>query len=219
MVRKIGTNRGSPKYINFRYFKNFNKEAFLYDIKHTDWHIGFNDVNELWLTWKTKFQESLDKHAPMRTKKARNKPSPWLTKELKQAMFSRDNIKKKALQSNSPSDWLCYKQERNRVNHLIKKTKKDYYQNEIKKQTGNLKGTWKVLNDVIGKKTKNIEINKLNLASKCVTSTKEIADSLNTHFTNIGPKLLSEIPSSSTDRCFEDYLTKTANVFSFTEIE
>ena len=90
-------------------------------------------------------QSNLDRHAPCRTKKVRNKPTPWVTKEIKKEMY--------AIKSNSPYDWLCFKQKRNAVNQLVRRAKKCYYQNEIKKNIGNPKGTWKVLNDIMCKKT------------------------------------------------------------------
>lgn len=81
--------------------------------------------------------------------------SPWVNQQLKQEMYARDILKKKAIKSNSPADWLLFKKKRNVVNQLVKKTKKSYYQEEIKNNSGIPKGTWKALNNLMGKKFRN----------------------------------------------------------------
>ena len=84
--------------------------------------------------------------------------------ELKQEMYARDLLKKKASKTNAQTDWQNYKTKKNAVNLLIKKAKKTHYQNEIKNM-GNMKGTWKVLNDIMGRKSKDTQINKINVQS------------------------------------------------------
>ena len=90
---------------------------------------------------------------------------------IKCEMYSRDLSKKKAMKSNSPGDWLHFKEKRNAVNQLVKRTKKLYYQDEIKNSAGNPKETWKVLNNLMGKKTNGTELNKINI-NECDLITK-----------------------------------------------
>ena len=110
-IRKIGIPRGLPKYIKFRSFKNFKQEDFLKDIRNTfgETNTNLSDFTLAWTAWKSKMLTILDKHAPSRTRKVRNRPSPWVTKEIKQEMYVRDLLKKKAIKSNASFDWLCFK--------------------------------------------------------------------------------------------------------------
>lgn len=220
-VRKIGIRRGSPRFIETRSFKNFNETKFIEDIKNTVWPTpnNSNDINIVWEDWKTTMQIILDRHAPCRIKRIRNKPSPWINLEIKREMYARNLLKKKAIKSNSSADWLLFKQKKNTVNQLVRRTKKCYYKDEIKNSSGNPKETWKVLNNLMGRKTKNTEITKLNLSSfETITDAKDIANSFNTHFTGIGPKLASQIPSSPVDKSFEEYLTKVDSIFRFRSV-
>jgi hypothetical protein len=77
-------------------------------------------------------------------------------------------LKKRATKSNSPADrshWLQFKVKRNAINQLVKKTPKIcYFKNELKNNSGNSKGTWKVLNDLMARKAKSTEINKINIS-------------------------------------------------------
>ena len=44
-VWKIGIRRGSPKYIDFRSFKNFNEEEFIENVKSTIWLITTSQID------------------------------------------------------------------------------------------------------------------------------------------------------------------------------
>ena len=61
-------------------------------------------------------------------------------------------------------------------------------------------------------------INEIKLPGKTVTSTDELVDIFNDHFSNIGPKIAESIPNDN-DVSFRDFITqqksKTKNSFSF----
>ena len=85
------------------------------------------------------FLNVIDKHAPCTTIKVQNKPSPWITSDIKQSMPSRDRQKKEAMQSNLPEDWTIFERMKNEVNKEVKRVKKSYYQREILNREGNAK--------------------------------------------------------------------------------
>ena len=159
-VRNLGIPRGSPRYVETRSFKNFNDTKFTHDIKNTTWPTptSYKNINNVWEEWKLTMQGILDKHTPCRTKKVRNKPFSWINSEVKHEMYARDLLKKKATKSNSPADWLLFRQKQNTVIQLVRKTKKHYYQKEIKKNLGSPKGTWRLLSNIMGNKAKTTEI-------------------------------------------------------------
>ena len=60
----------------------------------------------------------------------------------------------------------------------------------------------------MGRKSKDTELNKINVSpTESVTNAKDIANELNMHFTEVGPKLASNIPSAAT-KSFEDYISQ-----------
>ena len=84
---------------------------------------------------------------------------------------------------------------------------KIYYSNKLLKRTGDIKKTWNVMKDIIGK-SKIISTNlprKLTI-KKVDVNKLEIADGFNDFFTNIGQKLASKIPKSP--KTFETYINK-----------
>jgi hypothetical protein len=40
---------------------------------------------------------TIDKHAPLRSRRTRKRKSPWITNELKRRIYNRDYLKKKAI--------------------------------------------------------------------------------------------------------------------------
>ena len=116
------------------------------------------EVNSTWNAWKDIFLNIVDKHAPTRVIRVRNKPAPWLNSKLKEEMYERDWLKKKTSETQRPEVWKAYKTKKLTVEKKVKKTKKYYYKHQIEGASGNLKATWKILNDLMGKKPESTRI-------------------------------------------------------------
>ena len=59
-------------------------------------------------------------------------------------------------------------------------------------------------------------VNVTTLLGECnYTSSSDISNAFNNHFTQIGPKLVNNVPTSNSN--FEQYITTTDNNFSITE--
>lgn len=201
LIRKQGIPRGNPRIIETRNFKRFNQKKFINEIAAAQWPdtTGLNDVNEFWVTWKNAFVNIVDKHAPRIRLKIRNKPSPWITPEIKSKMHERDFLKKKASQTNLAQDWSKYKKCKNSTNKQVAKTKKKYYRDQIAKFSDNSRKTWKTLNDIRGKKSKSTEIREIKESpsvAKLTTDSNQIAEVLNIHFSEIASKLASKIDNN-----------------------
>ena len=72
-----------------------------------------------------------------------------------------------------PSDWLNYKQLRNEVTLELKAKRKSYFSQKTEESQGNIKETWKVLNAVMGRKSKTTVINSLEVNSDTITEYHE----------------------------------------------
>ena len=60
---------------------------------------------------------------------------------------------------------------------------------------GDIKKTWKTINQVINKKTNNTVVQNLTLDGHTVNSNKVVASSMNEYFCNVGIKLREKIPN------------------------
>ena len=125
----IGAVSKTHNTINYRSFKNFNRDRFRSDIASQNWDVlnNFQDPHDMWREWKIKFSNVVNTHTPLRTKQARLKRSPWITSELKKRMHERDIMKLKAIRSKNSQGWGEFKRLRNKVDSNIEIAKKSYY--------------------------------------------------------------------------------------------
>ena len=99
-----------------------------------------DDPNEMWDVWKSLLLEVINKHAPMRKRKVKSKSSPWITAELRRKMRKRDFLKNQAVKQNSHQAWNDYKKARNEVNASIREARVTFFNDSIKKHSGNFEG-------------------------------------------------------------------------------
>ena len=172
-------------------------------------------MNRSLAAWTKVFLSVVDKHAPCRTRRIRNKPSPWLNPNIKQLMFKRDWLKRKATKTGMLEDWSAYRTSRNLVNKEVRLAKKRFYQSRINEASGDQKATWKVPNDLLGKKSCVTKINELK--SDCgvtITNPEDIADYINKHFAAIGPNLASKIQVNEDNITPTEFLTEKDSSFN-----
>ena len=72
------------KTVEVQQLKNFNEAEFFRDLRVIDWNrvTAHNNPNKMWDFWKHLLASVIDKHAAFRTKRVKNKRSPWITNEL-----------------------------------------------------------------------------------------------------------------------------------------
>lgn len=96
----------SHRLIVTRNMKHFEESAFFVDISSIRWGHVVNKkdkVNVMVKKWSSFFSAVIDKHAPMREMKVSYWNCPWLNKELKSPMKSRDKLKKSLFKRKSPT--------------------------------------------------------------------------------------------------------------------
>ena len=99
----------------------------------------------MWKLWKTYFWGVHDKHAPKKVKKLRKKTNiPWVNADVKEKLFKRDFLKRKAIKTNKEEDWLLFKSFRNAANIALRHNKRSIIPgnlvtiNRIRKKPGEL---------------------------------------------------------------------------------
>ena len=217
-IRRSIPLREKPRIIETRNYKDFDLTCFLADLKQLPWDLVelSDDPNEMLCVWKTLFLDTLNTHAPVKTKRVRNVAAPWITPQLKKLMFYRDNLKKKAIISKTNDSWELYQKIRNSVNSQIRKTKRSYFLTNIEVNKNNPKKTWKTLNSLLGKKSKNTIVRNIKVEGHDITEPKKIAELFNNYFVNVGPSLANEIPATSSKP--EANITHTSSTFQFQPI-
>ena len=153
-----------------------------------------DDINVLVNNWSSIFSAIIEKHAPLRQIRVSERYCPWVNANLKGLIQTRDRLKKAAVKCNSQILMASYKQVRNRVNSLNLTLKRQYFSEKLSMQQGNMKESWKTINQLLNKrsKTTNIESLKDDKGNNMVDK-QEIAETMNKFFCSIGKDLAKNI--------------------------
>ncbi len=88
--------------------------------------------------------------------------------------------------------WEKFKTIRNKINAEIKNLKVNYFNTKISEclQHKNVKKSWSLINNLLGKNSKSTIINEIRTDSNVILTDRNlIANNLNDYFVNIGPSL------------------------------
>ena len=185
--------------IKTRKMKNFLEGEFLADVACVCWeHVVTvtDNINSLVNDWSTIFSALIEKHAPLKEMRVSEKYCPWINRDLKNLMRTRDRLKTAAVKRKSPIIIGSYRQVRNRVNMLNKLLKKQHYTDKISFNKGNLKDSWKTINELLNKRSKSCNIDCLTDSDNVITHREDIANVMNSYFCSICTELASKIDHS-----------------------
>ena len=158
------------------------------------------------------FVNCMDKHAPRKLKRISKKRAPWITRGLLHKMHKRDLIKKKAISSNGHVMWEQFKCARNQANNAIKHAKKRYFSDNLEASKGNPRKTWNLINELSSRNTsKSSNILEIQVDNRTISTSGDMAEAFNEHFTNIAQVLAQEVPVAEVIPEF--YLSYTDKAF------
>ena len=111
-----------------RSLKHFSEQIFLIDLARVSWkeieHIP--SVEDAWLFFKSAFLTILNKHAPFKKFRTRNRYSPWFTPDLNGLDQQKNILWLTALASNSPHDMQLFREVRNKYTQAVGKLRLDF---------------------------------------------------------------------------------------------
>ena len=193
----------------------------LNDTLDLDPNINYNILHDI-------IQSAKNTYMPVKIlkfNKHKHKKTKWITQALLNSISFRDKLYKrlKRTKPTSPKHKTLdtnLKTYNGILKKLIRSAKKTYYENLFAKFKGDIKNTWKTINEILNRtKRKNKFPDFFKDGNNTVTGKLAIANHFNKFFTNIGPKLSSMIavPDNQT---FQNYLkNKISYSFKFTAID
>ena len=159
-------------------------------------------VDDAYTSFHTKTQEILDMISPI--KQIKIKPSkimkdPWMSPGLLKCVQKQKSLYRRFIEK--PADHqlaIKYKDYRNKLQQILRKTKENYYKKICKEYKKNTSKLWKVINRITQRmndksgvieylKVNNIEIHDTNL----------IAEEFAKHFSTVGNKYANKIQPSN----------------------
>lgn len=180
--------------------------------------LALRDVNDSCST----FLRTLETIKEVATKPKKNstrlkKLKPWITVNLIKSIRQRDKLSK--LVKKRPFDLqtkLLFQNFRSNLNNEIKRTKYHYYKNKIIENAGNPKCFWNIVNEFNGIKKQKTQFpikHFLRYADASGGAVREVANSFNEYFVNVGKNLASALPPVSGPPLVDDAACGADHVF------
>ena len=144
-VMKKSFKKFQPRIINYRSYKHFSNNAFRKDLidKLSNEKFVINDDG------LKRFCELnvniLNKHAPRKKRCARRNHMPFFTKELYKEIMTISRLRNKYLKNRNGENRAIYVKQRNYCVSLLRKSKKEYYENLDERNLMDDKLFWKTI--------------------------------------------------------------------------
>ena len=184
-----------------RDYSKFSSSSFRDDVSIQNFYLNSIDVNEQFNDFYFKLKGCVDRHAPMK-KLNRNEikfsNKPWINTGLRKMIINKNKLfKRKKRQPNNEDINKKYKEARNQINRELAKSKKNYYASYFSRNQKNSKKTWEGIKSIINTKNpRPTSISQIKHGDKILNNPKEIANSFNKLFTDIGPNTEMSIPKN-----------------------
>ena len=193
-----------------RDFRNFDEDKFLADLDETFINSNINnlaDVNEKFEFLQEYIVQIIDKNAPKRmiTKKEQKREhKPWITEGIQKSIKIRNTLYQKFISDNDPFYYEKYKIYRNRINHLIRHTRRLHYNKFFEENKTNSKKIWSEINTILHRK--NIGRPQISLKDENAfySNPLDVANKLNNFYTSVADKLVKKL--TKTHKKFTDYM-------------
>ena len=219
---KNNINRPFIRIFSPNKIKEFN-DSLSYEMNVLDQRLNqilnTNDVNSIYAEFFTQYKNLLDKYFPkvkMSRKKAKDKP--WISAGIKTSIKKRNILFKQYHAKKSDENEKKWKSYRNNLVTVIRAAETIYYKNLINKHNNDCTAMWKVFGKILKNKTSSTKVIKLKHQGKTIHNAKDISETFNNFFTNIGESLAKEF-SNTNEKAYTKYMnTKITKKFNFSFI-
>ena len=128
-VMKTTYRKLEPRIIYYRDFKYFCNNSFKESLQKAisqNLRVGCDEIYE---SFAASCNKILDNHAPLKKKYVRGNHSPFMNKSLSKTIMVRTRLRNIFLKNRSEENKINYNKQRNLCVTLLRKSKREYYQN------------------------------------------------------------------------------------------
>lgn len=174
------------------------------------------DPNSNYNIFSSTITNSKNKHIPKSIKKfdkRKHKKEKWMTNELLSLIVRKNDLYHDWKTSETEIDLINNKTNFKAFEKIVDiemtATKNKYFHEVFMSQRGDMKKTWRTINDTLNRNKKKNEFPKeFQVNNESITDPTNIANHFNDFFANIGTHLSNNIELNDHTQSFKDYLTK-----------
>ena len=180
-VLKVDHKKREPVIKHYRCYKNFYMDTFRNNLKCS--LETFSSDTLKYEDFKKIFMVILDKYAPMKKKVIRGNNAPFMTKRLSKEIMYRSKLKNKLNKSPTEENRNLYKKQRNDCASLLKKEKKNYFNNLDLKVFEDNRKFWRTVKPLFSDK-QNFSQRDIIIEDegRLISDNVEVAETLNSYF-------------------------------------
>ena len=177
-----------------------NTSKFIDALNSQDWTniLSCSDAQKAYASFHVELSRLYNACFPIKyIKQGYKNRKPWLNKALKKSIKIKNCLFKRYKKYENIELGKKYREYRNTLNGLLRFAEKDHYATLLDMNKSNLRNSWRILKEVINKKKRSTVSSKFIVNNSVITDKKSVANGFNTFFTNIGPTLANNIPSTT----------------------
>ena len=205
----IFCTRKAPKYtfsthntINIRSLKNYNPDTFAHLLDDCDWSSVLTSTcaDTAWSNFQSLLINIIDKIAPRKTVRMKQRTEPWMTATLLDKIRSRDKMIRLIKNGDQNVSFTDFATLRNSIQRDIKKAKTEFFKNKLDENMREPKKLWHYLGK-LGYSSKTSSKSKIVLDIDGVlhSDTHDVTNHINNFFTTVADKLTNKLPQVSND--------------------
>ena len=184
-VMKTTYRKLEPRIVYYRDFKYFCNNSFKEYLQKTiSQNLGVG-CDEIYESFAASCNKILDNHAPLKKKYVRDNYSPFMNKSLSKTIMVRTRLWNIFLKNSSEENKINYNKQRNLCVTLLRKSKREYYQNLSVETVCDNKKFWKVVKPLLSNKIMSSEKKTLVEGTNILKNDKGTAKVLNYFFSTI----------------------------------
>jgi hypothetical protein len=189
----------SRKYTTSNYTK-FNHLLKTIDwTKYNSWS-NTNDVNLYFDSFHNEFSTIFDEAFPITNPnktKAKNSRLPWLTPAIISSCKTKNKLFIKYKKYPSILNLISYKNYNSTLQHCIKQAEQKYYLEKLQNKQKDIKAKWQLINIILNRNNMQKLPTSFTINHNQTTDKKQIAESFNSYYINLGSSLATKVPTSN----------------------
>ena len=115
------------------------------DLSNNTHFLDSDDPNENYNFLTTKFEEAVNRHAPLKKKILRGNHTPFIDKEFRKAIYTGSQLRNKFLKNPTKANEPLFKKQWNKCVLLRKKCTKNYFGKVMESGVNINKEFWKII--------------------------------------------------------------------------
>ena len=151
-VMKVFYKKQKPTIITYRSYKNFCNEVFMADFRNRISQVTSENNDLEFVIFRAVLNQGIQKHAPIKKRYVRANQAPFINKTINKEITKRSRLRNKFLNTKSDIDRKAYNKQRNLCVSLIRREKKNFFNNISTRDITDNKTFWKTVKPLFTEK-------------------------------------------------------------------